>query len=411
MHIPELLAPAGGMPQLKTAVRYGANAVYLGLTRYGLRAHAGNFTPEQLREAVEYAHARGVKVYVTLNIFAYEEDVPAMVEAARLAQETSADGVIMADPGAVDEVLHRVPGLPVHLSTQANTMNSASARFWHRCGVERIVLARELSLAQIKALRENTPGSLELEVFVHGAVCMAYSGRCALSRYLSGRDANRGDCAQPCRWKYTLEEEKRPGLHLPIEDVEGGTRILSACDMNLVRLLPALCEAGVDSLKIEGRMKNEYYIATVVGAYRRGLDALAEGRFTPELADALDAELRTISHRPYDTGFLLGRPQFPGDDALKQTRELAARVLEWEGGEALVQMKNKLIVGDALELLTPEGVFPFTLTEIRTEVGERVPECGRPDSILRIPLPHPAQPGDLLRGLCRNHPAAPEDRL
>ena len=182
MHIPELLAPAGGMPQLKTAVRYGANAVYLGLTRYGLRAHAGNFTPEQLREAVEYAHARGVKVYVTLNIFAYEEDVPAMVEAARLAQETSADGVIMADPGAVDEVLHRVPGLPVHLSTQANTMNSASARFWHRCGVERIVLARELSLAQIKALRENTPGSLELEVFVHGAVCMAYSGRCALSR-------------------------------------------------------------------------------------------------------------------------------------------------------------------------------------------------------------------------------------
>lgn len=406
MHKPELLAPAGGMPQLMTAVRYGADAVYLGLTRYGLRAHAGNFTPEQLREAAEYAHARGVKVYVTLNIFAYEEDVPAMVEAARLAREAGADGVIMADPGAADEVMRQVPGLPVHLSTQANTMNSASARFWHRCGVRRIVLSRELSLEQIRALRKNTPSSLELEVFVHGAVCMSYSGRCALSKYLTGRDANRGDCAQPCRWKYALEEEKRPGVYLPVEETEEGTRILSACDLNLIRLLPALCEAGVESLKIEGRMKNEYYIATVVGAYRRALDAIAEGRFTPEVAGALDAELRTVSHRPYDTGFLLGRPQFPGDDALEQTRELAARVLSWQDGMACVQMKNKLIVGDSLELLTPEGVFPFTLTEIRTEAGENVSECGHPNSVLHIPLPYPAQAGDLLRGLCRNHPAS-----
>ena len=406
MQIPELLAPAGGMPQFKCAVRYGADAVYLGLTRHGLRAHAGNFTPEQLREAVAYAHARGVKVYVTLNIFAYEEDVPAMVESARLVQEAGADGVIMADPGAVDEVLRQAPGLPVHLSTQANTMNSASARFWHRCGVERIVLARELSLAQIRALREHTPESLELEVFVHGAVCMSYSGRCALSKYLTGRDANRGDCAQPCRWKYALEEEKRPGTYLPIEDTADGLRILSACDMNLMPILPELCETGVSSLKIEGRMKNEFYIATVVGAYRRGLDAIAEGRFTPELARALDGELRTVSHRPYDTGFLLGRPAFPGDDALEQTRELAARVVSWQDGTAVVQMKNKLIVGDLLELMTPEGLFPFELTEIRTEEGESVEACGRPDSLLRIPLPHPAQTGDLLRGLCRNHPCA-----
>lgn len=405
MHIPELLAPAGGMPQLITAVRYGADAVYLGLTRYGLRAHAGNFTPEQLREAVAYAHARGVKVYVTLNIFAYEEDLSAMVDCARLAQEAQADGVIMADPGAVDEVLRQVPGLPVHLSTQANTMNSASARFWHRCGVQRIVLARELSLEQIRTLRKNTPDSLELEVFVHGAICMSYSGRCLLSKYLTGRDANRGDCAQPCRWKYTLQEEKRPGMYLPVEETADGLRLLSACDMNLLRQLPALCECGVASLKIEGRMKNEFYIATVVGAYRRALDALKEDRFTPELADALDAELHTISHRPYDTGFLLDRPEFPGDDALQQTRELAARVLSWQQGEALIQMKNKLIVGDELELLTPQGVFPFRLTALFTESGESLTACGRPDSLLRIPMPHPAQPGDLLRGRCRNHPA------
>ena len=403
MNIPELLAPAGGMAQLVAAVRFGADAVYLGLTRFGLRAHAGNFTPEQLREGIAFAHARGAKVYAALNIFAYEEDLPAMVESARLARDAGADGAIMADPGAVDWVLRQVPGLPVHLSTQANTMNSASAAFWHRCGVKRIVLSRELSLEQIRALRQNTPSSLELEVFVHGAVCMSYSGRCALSRYLTGRDANRGDCAQPCRWKYALEEEKRPGLFFPLEETGEGLRLLSACDLNLMPLLPALCETGVSSLKIEGRMKNEFYVATVVGAYRRALDALREGRFTPELQRALDGELRTVSHRPYDTGFLLGRPEFPGDDALEQTRELSARVLSWQDGQAVIQMKNKLFVGDALELLTPEGVFPFTLTQIVAESGESVSSCGRPDSLLRIPLPHPAQEGDLLRGPCRNH--------
>ena len=403
MNIPELLAPAGGMAQLVAAVRFGADAVYLGLTRFGLRAHAGNFTPEQLREGIAFAHARGAKVYAALNIFAYEEDLPAMVESARLARDAGADGAIMADPGAVDWVLRQVPGLPVHLSTQANTMNSASAAFWHRCGVKRIVLSRELSLEQIRALRQNAPSSLELEVFVHGAVCMSYSGRCALSRYLTGRDANRGDCAQPCRWKYALEEEKRPGLFFPLEETGEGLRLLSACDLNLMPLLPALCETGVSSLKIEGRMKNEFYVATVVGAYRRALDALREGRFTPELQRALDGELRTVSHRPYDTGFLLGRPEFPGDDALEQTRELSARVLSWQDGQAVIQMKNKLFVGDTLELLTPEGVFPFTLTQIVDESGESVSSCGRPDSLLRIPLPHPAQEGDLLRGPCRNH--------
>lgn len=403
MNIPELLAPAGGMAQLVAAVRFGADAVYLGLTRFGLRAHAGNFTPEQLREGVAFAHAHGAKVYTALNIFAYEEDLPAMVESARLARDAGADGAIMADPGAVDWVLRQVPDLPVHLSTQANTMNSASAAFWHRCGVKRIVLSRELSLEQIRALRRNAPDSLELEVFVHGAVCMSYSGRCALSKYLTGRDANRGDCAQPCRWKYALVEEKRPGQYYPLEKTGEGLRLLSACDLNLMPLLPALCEAGVHSLKIEGRMKNEFYVATVVGAYRRALDALREGRFTPELQRALDAELRTVSHRPYDTGFLLGRPSFPGDDALEQTRELSARVLSCQDGQAVIQMKNKLFVGDPLELLTPEGVFPFTLTQIVDESGESVSSCGRPDSLLRIPLPHPAQEGDLLRGPCRNH--------
>ena len=403
MNLPELLAPAGGMSQLVTAVRFGADAVYLGMPQFGLRAHAANFTPEQLEEAVAFAHGRDVKVYVTLNIFPLDDDLNGMAESARLAYRLGVDGAIMADPGAMDAVRGAAPDLPIHLSTQANTLNSASALFWKRSGVSRVVLARELSLAQIRAIHDNLPEGPELEMFVHGAVCMSYSGRCALSNYLAGRDGNRGDCAQPCRWKYALQEEKRPGVYLPVNPEGSGMQILSACDMNLIRLLPRVVETGVASLKIEGRMKNDFYIATVVSAYRRGLDAIREGCFTAELADELDTELHTISHRPYDTGFALGQPEFPGNDTLQQTRELSGIVLSWENGEAVIRMKNRLFAGDELELLTPGGIFPFTLDWMRDEGGALLTVCGRPESLLTIPLPHPAEPGDLVRGTCRNH--------
>ena len=407
MRLPELLAPAGGEKQLRAAVRFGADAVYLALTRFGMRAHAGNFPEDELEGAVRWCHERGVKVYLTLNIFAYDEDITPMAEAARFARRCGVDAFIMADPGAIMAVRAAAPEAEIHLSTQMSTMNAGAARFWHENGVKRIVLSRELELERIRAMRAQLPASCELEAFVHGAVCMSYSGRCSLSKYMTGRDANRGDCAQACRWRYRLEEEKRPGEYFPVEQTERGVHIFSAGDMNMIAHLPELCEAGLDSLKIEGRMKNEYYVATVVGAYRRGLDAVGVGRFTPALAQSLAAELMKISHRPYDTGFYFGPPEHPGDrDTFTQSMELAGRVLSCSGGRAAVQVKSKLIEGDALELLTPEGVFPFSLADMRLEDGAPAPVCARPNAIVTMPVPHPCEEGDLIRGTCRNHKTA-----
>lgn len=404
MKLPELLAPVGGQSQLIAAVRFGADAVYLGLNQYGMRAHAGNFTPETLKDAVEYAHAHNVLVYLTLNIFAYDEDIAPMVEAARTAKELGVDAVIMADPGAAMAVMEEVPDLPVHLSTQMSTMNAKSAALWHKLGIPRIVLARELSLEQIVNMRQQLPETLELEAFVHGAVCMSFSGRCALSKYLTGRDANRGDCAQACRWRYQLVEEKRPGQYLPVEGSERGTQIFAAGDMNMLPHLDQLVASGLSSLKIEGRMKNEYYIATVVGAYRRGLDAIRDGRWDDALRQELIDELNKVSHRAYDTGFYFGSPERPGgNEGNTQTMELTARVLSCENGRAKIHLKNKVILGDRLELMTPSGVHSFELTDLTTEEGEALTQCGVPNSILYMGVPAPCEEGDLLRGPCRNH--------
>lgn len=404
MKLPELLAPVGGQSQLIAAVRFGADAVYLGLNQYGMRAHAGNFTPETLKDAVEYAHAHNVLVYLTLNIFAYDEDIAPMVEAARTAKELGVDAVIMADPGAAMAVMEEVPDLPVHLSTQMSTMNAKSAALWHKLGIPRIVLARELSLEQIVNMRQQLPETLELEAFVHGAVCMSFSGRCALSKYLTGRDANRGDCAQACRWRYQLVEEKRPGQYLPVEGSERSTQIFAAGDMNMLPHLDQLVASGLSSLKIEGRMKNEYYIATVVGAYRRGLDAIRDGRWDDALRQELIDELNKVSHRAYDTAFYFGSPERPGgNEGNTQTMELTARVLSCENGRAKIHLKNKVILGDRLELMTPSGVHSFELTDLTTEAGEALTQCGVPNSILYMGVPAPCEEGDLLRGPCRNH--------
>lgn len=402
--IPELLAPVGGESQLIAAVRFGADAVYLGLNQYGMRAHAGNFTLETLKQAVQYAHSHNVRVYLTLNIFAYDEDIEPMVETARTAKQSGVDAVIMADPGAALAVMESVPDLPVHLSTQMSTMNARSAALWHRLGIPRIVLARELSLEQIIRMREQLPETLELEAFVHGAVCMSYSGRCALSKYLTGRDANRGDCAQACRWRYHLVEEKRPGQYFPVDTSERGTQIFAAGDMNMLPHLDKLVVSGLSSLKIEGRMKNEYYIATVVGAYRRGLDAIRNGEWTDSLRDRLCEELLTVSHRAYDTGFYFGAPERPGgNEGNTQTMELTARILEYRDGRAKIQLKNKVLLGDPLELVTPKGVHAFVLDDLASEDGTPLDQCGQPNSILWMGVPAAAEPGDLLRGPCRNH--------
>ena len=406
----ELLAPAGGMEALRAALHFGADAVYGGLQRFGLRASAGNFTPEALAEAVALCHAAGRRFYLTMNIFPFDDELADFLEAARLARDTGVDAVIVSDLGAVCLLREKLPDLPVHVSTQASTVNSAAAAHYRALGCSRVILARELSLSRIAALRRLVPEDLELECFVHGASCMAYSGRCLLSAALTGRSGNRGECAQPCRWDWAISEAKRPGEYLPIEEDERGTYLLSARDLCLMPLLPELVRSGISSLKIEGRMKTEYYVATVVGAYRRALDLLAEGeeRFREALPGLL-AELKCASHRDSDTGFLLGPPEQPGGaEGFHQSREYIARAEadSHPGEEAVFLLKNRFHAGERLELMTAEGVVPVTAAPfLREKTGETLDTLGVAGERIRMPLPVRVRRGDLLRGQVKNHRA------
>ena len=403
---PELLAPAGGMPQLRAALRFGADAVYGGLPAFGLRASAGNFSWEQLEAALALTHRAGKKFYLTLNIFPYDDEMAGLTEAARRARRMGVDAALVSDLGAFLRLRREVPELPLHISTQANTLNAESARFYAENGAERVVLARELSLARIAALRKQAPPALELEAFVHGAMCMAYSGRCMLSDHLTGRGGNHGACAQPCRWEYALMEKKRPGEYIPVEEDGRGAYLLSAYDLSMLSHLPALLRAGISSLKIEGRMKTEYYVATVVGAYRRALDALEKGEAAYRaLLPALEKELSKASHRAFNTGFYFGAPRpAAGAAGFVQTMEYVAQVEEWESGRATLRLKNRFYVGDTLELLCPAGSFPFHVESIRLkETGEQVDTVSVAGQRVTIPLPFPAAAGDFLRGPNRNH--------
>ena len=406
MALPELLAPAGGMAQLKAALRFGADAVYGALPEFGLRAFAGNFTWEQLEEALGYTHAMGKKFYLTLNILPYQDEMEALLRAAGRAREMGVDAALVSDLGAFLSLRRAVPTLPLHISTQANTLNAEAARFYYEQGAQRIVLARELSLKRIKALRQLLPRELELEAFVHGAMCMSYSGRCMLSDHLTGRGGNRGACAQPCRWEYALMEKKRPGEYWPIEEDQRGTYLLSAYDLNMLSHLPELLDAGIQSLKIEGRMKTEYYVATVVGAYRRALDALkaGESRYRA-LVPELEKDLRKASHRAFNTGFYFGPPSpMAGAGGFTQEMEYVGRVEGFENGMAQVSLKNRFYVGDTLELLCPEGRMPFEVKDIiLQETGEHVNTVSVAGQSIFLPLPFPASAGDFLRGPNRNH--------
>ena len=407
MNIPELLAPAGNMEALRAALHFGADAVYGGMRRYGLRAYAGNFDREALEQAVALTHAKGKKFYVTMNIYPFDDELDGFVSAAREAWEAGVDAAIVSDPGAIVTLRREVPGLNIHVSTQASTVNTPAAELYRDLGCERLILARETSLERIRRMKENLGDSVQLETFVHGASCMAYSGRCLLSAYLTGRSGNRGECAQPCRWQYAVMEEKRPGVFLPIEEDERGTYLLSARDLCLMPILPDLCAAGVSSLKIEGRMKTEYYVATVTGAYRRGLNLLRESQeaFLAELPELL-AELKCASHRESDTGFLLGTPEVPGEaEGFHQEREYIARVIEGSGAEgtARLLLKNRFFAGEMLELMTAGGVRPVEAAPfVRESTGETLTTLGIAGEIIRMALPG-AETGDLLRGLVRNH--------
>ena len=407
MEIPELLCPAGNRGSLEAALHFGADAVYAGMKNYGLRAYAGNFGGDELREAIRLAHESGARFYVTMNIYPFDDELEGFIAGAREAEAAGADAVIASDPGAIRLLRREVPHLPVHVSTQANTVNTSAAEMYREMGCERVILAREVSLERIRAMKRKLGNSIQLETFVHGASCMAYSGRCMLSAYLTGRSGNRGECAQPCRWKYAVVEEKRPGEYWPVEEDERGTYLFSARDLCLMPILPELCGAGVSSLKIEGRMKTEYYVATVTGTYRRGLNLLRESReaFDRALPELME-ELKCASHRDSDTGFLLGTPETPGEaEGFHQEREYTAKVLgrDEQTGMARLELKNRFFAGETLELMTPEGIHPVRAGRmIREKTGEELETFGIAGETVLMDLPE-GRRGDLLRGPVRNH--------
>ena len=406
--IPELLAPAGGMEQLRAALRFGADAVYGGMKHYGLRAFAGNFDAQELAQAVELCHRQGKKFYVTMNIFPFDDQLPGFVEAACQAWEIGVDAAIVSDLGAICTLREQVPGLALHVSTQASTVNAPSVRHYRDLGCRRVILAREMSLSRLAALGAAVGADMELETFVHGASCVAWSGRCLLSAALTGRSGNQGACAQPCRWEYAVMEKKRPGEYLPVCEDENGSYLFSARDLNLMPLLPQLTAAGISSLKIEGRMKTEYYVATVVSAYRRALDALAQGEETFQAAlPGLLAELDCASHRDSDTGFLLGTPQQPGGaEGFHQSAEYIARVMTDadDQGIATVQLKNRFYAGDRLEVLQPGATNVMIAPKFRkADTGEEMDTYGVAGTLVKMQFPFPVAEGDLIRGVTRNH--------
>ncbi|MDD6050153.1 MAG: U32 family peptidase [Clostridiales bacterium] len=405
--MPELLCPAGSMEALKSALHFGADAVYGGMKRFGLRAFAGNFDEAQLRQAVALCHAAGKRFYLTMNVFPFDDQLDDFVETARIAHGIGVDAAIVSDLGAVVTLREQVPGLALHVSTQASTVNTAAVKHYQQLGCTRVILARETSIARMQAMIASLDG-VEIEAFVHGAACMAYSGRCLLSTALTGRSGNQGECAQPCRWQYHVVEEKRPGEFLPVCEDDNGTYIFSAKDLCLMPVLPQLVEAGVASLKIEGRMKTEYYVGTVTAAYRRALDLYAESPAAFEAAlPSLMQELACASHRDSDTGFALSQPENPGGaEGFHQEREYIARAIADSGaGEAArFLLKNRFYAGDALELLTPQGVRPVTaMPFLREKTGEVVDTLGVGGEIIAMRTDCDVHAGDLLRGEVRNH--------
>ncbi len=392
----ELLAPAGSFEKLKTALNFGADAVYLGGKSFSLRSFSENFTPEELREGIKYAHERGRKVYVTVNIFAKNADFTALSDTLSYLQEVGADAALVTDPGVFSLAKKVAPKLKLHISTQANTTNAYAAKFWEEQGAERVVLARELSLAEISQIHAYCP-DLQLEAFVHGAMCISYSGRCLLSNYLAGRDSNRGACVQACRWKYTVRaqrEEGAQGGELEVQEDDRGTYLLNSKDLNMLPYLDELAKAGVCSFKIEGRMKSAYYLATVVNAYRRVMDG------TLSVAQA-QTELKKVAHRAFTTAYAFGENAETVNYADSQesgTREYVADVLE-DGEYPLIQMRNRFKVGDELEILSPSDSFNrrFTVQEMKDERGNAVADAKLVMQKLQLRCPYPLVKGDILR--------------
>ena len=404
---PELLIPASSLEVLKTAVIFGADAVYIGGEEFGLRAKAKNFSMEDMAEGIAFAHAHGVKVYVTANILAHNEDL----EGARIyfvqlrdMQPETADALIISDPGMFTIAKEVWPDVEIHISTQANNTNYGTYLFWWQQGVKRVVSARELSLAEIRGIREKIPAEMEMESFIHGAMCISYSGRCLLSNYFTGRDANQGACTHPCRWKYAVVEEKRPGEYLPVYENERGTYIFNSKDLCMIEYIPELVEAGIDSLKIEGRMKTALYVATVARTYRKAIDDY----FTdPELyrsnMEWYRAEISKCTYRQFTTGFYFGKPDentqiYDNNTYVNEYIYLGIIEEVREDGLARIEQRNKFCVGDAIEIMKPNGDnVPVTVKAMYTDLGEKVDSAPHPKQILWLDLGELPHKYDLLR--------------
>lgn len=397
----ELLAPAGNFSKLKTAIYYGADAVYIGGKNFSLRALSDNFTDDEIADAVIYAHARNVKIYVTVNIFARNNDFEKAAAYFRFLYNAGVDAVLITDIGLIDLCKEVTPGLSIHLSTQANTLNKYSVKAWQNYGLKRVVLARELSLGEVGEIHSFVPG-MELETFVHGAMCISYSGRCLLSNYLNGRDANRGECVQACRWSYELRERNKGGEYYPIEEDGRGTYILNSKDLNMINHIDELIAAGVVSLKIEGRMKSEYYLATVVNAYRRAIDEYYKIGDKYKKNTMFYDELTKTNHRAFTTAFNLGKnPDTINlqDSQSAGSKQFAAIVTDCVDDVVTVEMRNRFRRGDVLEILSPSENFnkTFTVGKMIDENGDIVEDAKMVQQKLKLEIGLNLSAGDILR--------------
>ena len=398
----ELLAPAGNLDKLKTAIIYGADAVYCGGFNYGLRAGADNFSFEDIAKGTRFVHQKGKRIYITVNMIPHNEDLTGLPRYLTELEKLGVDGLIVADPGVLRIIKQQKIKIPVHLSTQANTVNWQSACFWEEQGLKRIILARELSQKEIKEIRQKV--NLELEIFIHGAMCISYSGRCLLSNYLTHRDANRGLCAHPCRWQYYLMEKERPGEYFPLFEDERGTHIFNSRDLCLIKHIPEIVACRVNSLKIEGRMKGLHYVAVVTVVYRQALDEYFKNPGKYKFKEKWLAELKKISHRSYTTGFFTGNPREKGQryesSAYRRTYDFMGVVRDYDSQkkEAVVEVKNKFFVGDRLEIIGPGlTCYQEKVSYIVNEEGQTVSSAPHPLELIRIPVSQPLKPFYIVR--------------
>lgn len=400
----ELLAPAGDLEKLKIAITYGADAVYLGGDSFGLRKASKNFSIDEIEEGIKFAHERGKKVYITLNIVPHEEDMKGLEEYVTKLYEIKADAVIVSDPGMFSVIRRTVPNLEIHLSTQASITNYETMMFWYNLGIRRIVLARELSFNEIEDITKRLPKDLEIEAFVHGAMCISYSGRCLISSYMTGRDANRGDCAHPCRYKYNLVEEKRPGEYFPVYEDEQGTFLMNSKDLCMIEYIPELIKSGIKSFKIEGRVKSSYYVATVIRSYRMAIDEYYKNLENYKYDDKWLNEIKKASHRDFTTGFYLGKPnkeaQVYTTSSYIRGYDFVGLVLDYDKNTniATIEQRNRMFTGEEIEVFGPNKEhFNQKIEEMWDEKGNQIEVAPHAQQIVKIRMCYPVEKWDMIR--------------